>query len=379
MADQGDRLASQRAEIGALVGGRAGAWDVAGELPIELLHKLGAQGALCAEVDARYGGLQAGSRDNGELTAYVGSLCSSLRSIMTSQGMAAATIGRFGDADQRRDHLASLTSGRLAAVAFSEPGAGSDLSAMRTEIRRDGDRVLIDGKKMWITGARYADLLVVAGRHGDDAAVAVVPASAPGVRVEPIPAPLGCRAAGHANIHLDGVRLPPGSVLAGGGQPMSLLLTTALSYGRMSVAWGCVGILRACLNAATGHARSREQSGKPLADHQLIARHLAELFAAEQVSTRVCEHASQCWESRSPDLVIATVLAKHVSAGHAARGAAAAVQVLASAAAQDGHVVARAYRDAKLMEIIEGSNEICQLILAQHAVATAGLSGGSHV
>lgn len=74
---------------------------------------------------------------------------------------------------------------------------------------------------------------------------------------------------------------------------------------------------------------------------------------------------------RLPDAVIATVLAKHVSAGNAAKAAAAAVQVLASAGARDGHVVARAYRDAKLMEIIEGSNEICQLILAEHAVATA--------
>jgi methoxymalonate biosynthesis protein len=381
MADQDGWLAAQREAIGALVGDRADAWDMAGELPIELLHKLGAEGVLCAEVDTRYGGLGARSRDNGELTAYVGSLCSSLRSIMTSHGMAAWTIGRFGDADQRRDHLASLTSGQLAAVAFSEPEAGSDLSAMRTEIRRDGDFVLINGMKMWVTGAQYADLLVVMGHHDDGAATVIVPTSAPGVRVELIPSPLGCRAAGHANVYLDGVRLPAGSVLGGGGQPMSLLFTTALSYGRMSVAWGCVGILRACLNAAARHASRREQSGKPLADHQLIARHLAELFAAEQVSTRVCEHASQGWESRSPDLVIATVLAKHVSAGHAARGAAAAVQVLASAAAQEGNVVARAYRDAKLMEIIEGSNEICQLILAQHAVAAAASSrpGGGHV
>ena len=79
-------------------------------------------------------------------------------------------------------------------------------------------------------------------------------------------------------------------------------------------------------------------------------------------------HASQCWESASPDLVVAAVLAKHVSAGHAARSAATAVQVLGSAGAHDGHVVARAYRDAKLMEVIEGTNEICQLILADHAL-----------
>jgi len=153
-----------------------------------------------------------------------------------------------------------------------------------------------------------------------------------------------------------------------GGQALSLLFTTALSYGRMSVAWGCVGITRACLNAATTHARRREQSGKALAEHQLIARHLAGLLVAERVSTQACEHASRCWQSASPEMGIAAVLAKHVSAGHAAESASTAVQVLGSAGASDGHVVARAYRDAKLMEIIEGSNEICQLILAQHAL-----------
>ena len=118
------------------------------------------------------------------------------------------------------------------------------------------------------------------------------------------------------------------------------------------------------------HASSRTQFGRPLAGHQLVARHLADLFVAEQVATRVCEHASRCWDDGSPDVVISTILAKHVSAGHAARGAATAVQVLASAGAQDGHPVARAYRDAKLMEIIEGSNEMCELMLAEHAVTT---------
>lgn len=360
-------LASERALIGELVGDQPGAWDVSGELPIELLRKLGARGVLCAEVPSAYGGLGASSHENGEFTAYVGSLCSSLRSVMTSHGIAAWTIQRLGDREQRRRYLADLTSGQLAAVAFSEPGAGSDLMAMRATIRPDGDFVVLDGQKKWITVAHYADLLLVLGRYGDNAAFVVVPASAPGVHLERIPNPMGCRAAGHCDVRFDNVRLPASSVLGGGGQSMALLFTTALSYGRMSVGWGCVGIVRACLSAATRHAMHREQSGKPLAEHQLVARHLADLLVAEQVSTRVCEHASQCWESASPDMVVAAVLAKHVSAGHAAHSAATAVQVLGSAGAGDGHVVARAYRDAKLMEIIEGSNEICELILAKHA------------
>ncbi|MFD7668477.1 acyl-CoA dehydrogenase family protein [Streptomyces sp. NPDC059788] len=361
-------LTDEHARIGELVGDRPAAWDVAGELPVDLLRTLGAGGVLCAEVPTAYGGRGADSRTNGELTAYVGSLCSSLRSIMTSQGIAASAIQRFGDRAQRKHYLTELTSGRLAAVGFSEPGAGSDLAAMRTRLRPDGDGFVLDGQKMWVTGARYADLLVVLALHGEDAAAVVVPADTPGVHIEPVADPLGCRAAGHSQIRFDQVRLPASRVLGGGGQSLSLLFTTALSYGRISVAWGCVGILRACLSAATTHARRREQSGKPLAEHQLVAGHLADLLVAERTSAHACEAASRSWDSASPDMVVAAVLAKHASAGHAARGAATAVQVLASAGSQDGHVVARAYRDAKLMEIIEGSNEICRLILSQHAL-----------
>jgi alkylation response protein AidB-like acyl-CoA dehydrogenase len=353
-----------------VIGDAADAWDRAGAIPDDVVHKVAARGVLCAQVPARYGGVGLSCADNGELTAFVGSRCSSLRSLMTSQGMAAWTIQRLGDRPQRQAYLPRLAGGALAAVAFSEPWAGSDLAAMTTRIEPDGDRVVVTGEKVWITGACYADLLVVFGRHGDGAAAVVVPASAPAVTVERIPEPMGCRAAGHAYVHLDGVRVPAANVLAAAGQSTTLLVTTALAYGRLSVAWGCTGILRACLAEVSRHARNREQFGKPLSEHQLVARHVAELLVAEQTATRMCAHASHCWDTRSPEAVPATVLAKYVSARQAAAGAATAVQVLASAGAHNSHPVARAYRDAKLMEIIEGSNEICELLLAEHALGS---------
>ncbi len=361
--------------IDALVGDGPAAWDAAGRLPVELLRKLGAMGALCAEVPARFGGPGADGLAGGELTAHVGALCSSLRSIMTVQGIAAATVRRFGDRAQRAHYLAELTGGRLAAVAFSEPGAGSDLSGMATRIRPAGDdSVVVTGEKTWITGAAYADWIVVLGLHGEagaesaDGAAVIVPADAPGVTVEPVADPLGCRAATHCRILLDEVRLPAAAVLGGGRQPLPLLFTTALTYGRMSVAWGCVGILRACLTAAAGHARTREQGGVVLAEHQLVARHIAELYTAERIATQVCRYATEQGERGAPDAAVSAVLAKQVAATHAARAAADAVQVLASRGFTDGHVVARAYRDAKAMELIEGTTEISQLILARHAL-----------
>jgi alkylation response protein AidB-like acyl-CoA dehydrogenase len=364
-----ERLADACTAVSGLVGDRAESWDLAGLLPEQMLRELAGRGLLCPQVPATDGGLGFGSLLSGEYTAHVGSLCSSLRSVLTSQAMAAWTVQRFADARQRHTYLAQLTHGELAALGFSETAAGSDLSAMTTRIVRDGDTLVVTGEKVWMTAACYADLLLVFGRFEEGAAVVVVPASTPGVRMERIANPLGCRAAGHANVRFDAVRLPSDNLLGGIGQSMSMLVTTALAAGRLSVAWGCVGILRACLAAATGHARTRQQFGKVLAEHQLISGHLAELYAEEQVSTRSCEYASRCWDAHSVDMVAATVVAKYVSARNAVAGAASAVQVLASAGARDGHLVARAYRDAKLMEIIEGSNEICQLMLAEHALS----------
>jgi methoxymalonate biosynthesis protein len=381
MSAEGTRTDGTRSEgvgidiaaIDALVGNGPAAWDATGRIPVELLRKLGGMGVLCAEVPTRFGGLGSTSLANGELTAHVGALCSSLRSVMTVQGIAAAAVRRFGDREQRRHLLGQLTSGRLVCVGFSEPGAGSDLSRMATRIRPVGDGtgdLLVSGEKMWITGAAYADLIMVIGRYGDgpDGAAAMVPTDAPGVSIEPVTAPLGCRAATHCRVVLDDVRIPADAVLGGGGQPLSLLFTVGLSYGRMSVAWGCVGILRACLTAAVDDARTREQGGAPIAEHQLVARHIAELYTSERIATQVCRHASEQWDRGAADAAVAAVLAKQVGATHAARGAATAVQVLASRGFTDGHVVARAYRDAKAMELIEGSTEISQLILARHAL-----------
>ncbi|MEU5261098.1 acyl-CoA dehydrogenase family protein [Amycolatopsis sp. NPDC021455] len=362
-------LADALAAVTAAAGTDASAWDRAGRIPEPLVRELSRGGLLCAQVPAEYGGLGFSSRDNGELTAHTGSFCGSLRSLQTSQGMAAWTVQRLGRPTQREEFLPKLAGGTLAGVAMSEPGAGSDLSGMETAIRADGDAIVVDGAKVWVTGAAYADLLVVFGTYERGAGVAVVPAGTPGVTISPIGDPFGCRAAGHADVRLEHVRLPASHLLAASGAPPAMLVTAALTYGRLSVAWGCAGLVRACRTAAVRHAAGRVQFGRSLSGHQLVARHLAELVTAEHLATLACAHASTRWDEGAPDQAVAAVLAKQVAARQAAESAARAAQVLASAGARDDHVVARAYRDAKLMEIIEGSTEICQLLLAEHALA----------
>ncbi|CCH30840.1 acyl-CoA dehydrogenase family protein [Actinosynnema sp. NPDC047251] len=364
-----DRAAEAAARVSATVGTAADDWDRAGRIPDDVVRPLAEAGLLCPDVPAGFGGPGLTMAELGEFTAHVGALCSSLRSLMTSQGMVAWAVRKLGDQAQQEQYLRRLATGATAAVAFSEAGAGSDLSAMGTTITADGDRVEVTGTKVWVTGSAYADLVLVFGRYGAGGAAVLVPTDAPGVTVTRVADPLGCRAAGHSEVRLDGVVLPAGHLLGGAGMPLEWLVTSVLTYGRLSVAWGCVGMLRACASAAARHAATREQFGKPLAEHQLVGRHLAELHVAEQAATRLCEHAARLWDGGSPDHVVAAVSAKHFAATQAVAGASSAVQVLASAGAVDGHVVARAYRDAKLMEIIEGSSEISQLLLARHSVA----------
>lgn len=366
-----------REKVASLVGDEVESWDTRGKIPSPTLSELGSAGLLCSQVPAKYGGLGCDSRLTGELTAYIGSICSSVRSIVTSQGMAAWTIQRLGNEQQREEYLDALTAGSLAAMAFTEVDAGSDLAAIKTEVHYVGGGIALNGEKVWVTGACYADLLIVVGRLSNGEAVAIaVPAMTDGVDIDPVSQPLGCRAAGHANIRFRDVHLPVTSVLGECGHAMSSLVTTSLTFGRLSVAWGCVGILRGCLKAASTHARFRHQFGRPISDYQLILRHLAMLVALENVSTQVCQNASTNWDSNRSSVAFDAVLAKYISARAAADGASTAVQILASAGASDGHLVARAYRDAKLMEIIEGSNEICELLLAEHALRPLTDTGG---
>jgi methoxymalonate biosynthesis protein len=355
--------------VDALVSDNAAEWDLRAKIPIRILRDFGTHGLLCPQAPKSAGGRGLSSLLTGEFTAYLGSRCSSLRSVMTSHGMAAWTIQKFASHQQRDFYLAELTSGKLAAVGFSEPEAGSDLSAMTTSISRDGRMAVVNGHKVWVTAADYADLVVIYGRLDNGAAAVLVPTSTPGVHLERIADPLGCRAAGHAHVYLDNVRLPIDNILGCTAYSLPLMISASLTYGRISVAWGCVGILRACLGEAASHARARRQFGKPIGQHQLIKRHLAELYVLEQSATRLCERASQSWDSATPDMAITAVLAKHFSACNAVQGAAMAVQVLASAGVKNGDLVARAYRDSKLMEIIEGTNEVCQLILADHVMS----------
>ncbi|MBF6177821.1 acyl-CoA dehydrogenase family protein [Nocardia otitidiscaviarum] len=362
-------------------------WDRDG-LPDAMVERAARAGVLGADRPVAFGGAGCDARELGELAATLGHACTSLRSLLTVHGMVAAAVDRWGTAAQRGEWLPRLTSGELiAALAATEAGAGTELSAVATTFAPDGQDFLVTGTKLWVTFGQRADVYLVLGKVGgspDSASGPTAPGSAPGglcaalvdrhrpgVAVEPADSGLGLRGARLATIRFDRVRIPATQLIAPPGFGLSHVIGTALDHGRYTVAWGCVGLARACLDDAAAHAATRVQGGTALAEHQLIRAMLGRGWADVEGARALCERAADARIAGSPAALIATITAKYAAAAAAATVSERAVQVLGAAGCAPDGRVGRFYRDAKVMQIIEGAQEVAEVTMGEHVVRGA--------
>ncbi|WP_324194440.1 acyl-CoA dehydrogenase family protein [Nocardia blacklockiae] len=346
----------------------AAAWDRDG-LPREMVELAAKCGVLGAD---RAAGPGIGAHELGELAATLGAVCSSTRSLLTVAGMVAAAVDRWGTARQREYWLPRFVSGAtLPGLAVTEDGAGTELAAVRTSLRPDGDGVVVTGRKLWVSFGELADVLLVLARAEKGPVAVLVPTDRPGVRVEPVADPLGLRGARLAHIDLDAVAVPAENVLAPPGFGLSHVVGTALDHGRFTVAWGCVGMARACLAEAAQRAARRRPDGSALADHQLVRAALGRCWVAVEGAEALCRRAADLRAGGDAGAVRATVAAKYAAAAAAARVAREAVQLLGAAGCGPDSRAGRFYRDAKVMEIIEGPAAVAELHLGDHVLTTA--------
>ncbi|MEU9607405.1 acyl-CoA dehydrogenase family protein [Streptomyces sp. NPDC048057] len=352
----------------------ADAWDEHG-LPAEAIRLAAHHGVLGLDRSVDVGGGGADSHELGYVTARLGAACSSLRALLTVQGMVTAGLDRWGTAQQRSEWLPRLVRGeQLAAVACTESGAGTDLSAVACEFRPgSGGDHRVYGRKLWVTFGAVADVLLVLGRAPGGLVAALVETDRPGVRIEPVTGQLGLRGARLAHVTFDGVALPAGQLVAPPGFGLSHVLGTALDHGRYTVAWGCVGMARACLDEAVAHVRGRSQGGASLADHQVVRAALGRHAVGVRAAEELCVRAATLREERDPESIPATVTAKYAAARAAASVSAGAVQLLGAAGCAPGSAVARFFRDAKVMQIIEGADEVAEVMIGSHLL---GLTRG---
>lgn len=310
----------------------------------------------------------------GLLHEEIGRGCSSLRSLLTVHSMALYAVDRWGSSDLRTRWLDALTSGSaLGAFCLTEPAAGSDITAIEASARPDPTGGWhLDGHKKWVTGGERADVLLVFARTERGISTFLVPTDTPGLRRTPVHGLLGTRAALTAEILFDGCRIPPEALLGAEGMGAAIA-AGVLDIGRYSVASGSVGIIQACLDASVRHASTRHQGGALLGEHQLIQKMITEMAVNLRAARALCREAGRLKEAGDPATIIETCAAKYLASTSAMRAALDAVQIHGASGCSTEQPVNRYLRDAKIMEIIEGSSQIQEVLIAQHALASVGV------
>ena len=356
-----------RAFVESEIRPHAGDFDRSEKIPPALIQKLAQQGYLGAGVPPELGGQGMDPVTLGLLHEEIGRGCSSVRSLLTVHHMVAQGILRWGTAGQKQFWIPRLASGQMiAAFALSEPNAGSDAGHVETSATLDSDSYILNGEKKWITFGQVADLFLIFAQCEGEPSSFLLPRTSPGLSVEAIHGMLGVRASMLAKLRLEDCRVAKENLVGRVGFGFSHVAASALDYGRYSVAWGCVGIAQACLEECLEHTGERKQFGKLLKDHQLIRRMISNIVTNLRAARLLCLHAGHLRESGSPDAIVETLIAKYFASGAAMKAAKDAVQIHGALGCSEESPVARYFRDAKIMEIIEGSNEIQQLTIAEY-------------
>jgi acyl-CoA dehydrogenase len=284
------------------------------------------------------------------------------------QGLGSGAITLAGTAAQRERWLPRVSRGEaIAAFALSEPDAGSDVAALTTSARREGDAWVVDGCKTWISNGGIADFYCVFARTGDAAGARgisafVIPAGTPGLtvaeRIEVIaPHPL-------ARLEFANCRVAPDALLGAEGDGFKLAMRT-LDIFRASVAAAAVGFARRALHEGVAHAKSRKMFGATLADLQLTQAKLGDMAAAVDAAALLTYRAAWLRDVKNAKTTKEAAMAKLAATESAQRVIDAAVQLHGGMGVTQGHIVERLYRDIRALRIYEGATEVQRLIIGR--------------
>jgi butyryl-CoA dehydrogenase len=357
-----------RAFADADVAPHAEAWDRDHTFPLETVRQMGDLGLFGLPFPEAYGG------GGGDLTT----LCIAIEEIARADqslaitleaavGLGATPIYRFGTEEQRLRWLPDLCAGRaLAAFGLTEPDAGSDTAGLRTRATLEGDEWVLDGEKAFITnsGTPITSLITVAARTGAvETSMIVIPAGTPGLAVQPAYRKMGWHASDTHGLNLSDCRVPADHLLGEQGRGLAQFLAV-LDEGRVAIAALAVGVIRACLEHAVAYARQRNAFGKAIGANQAVAFACADLQVALDAATALTYRAAWLRDAGKPFKTEAAV-AKLYSTEAAVSATRTATQVFGGYGFMDESPVSRFYRDAKILEIGEGTSEIQRLVVAR--------------
>jgi alkylation response protein AidB-like acyl-CoA dehydrogenase len=344
-------------------------WDRDEAVDRAIVGKLAEVGFLGITLPEELGGTPFDHRGYCLLMEELGRGDSSVRGIVSvSLGLFGKTVYAEGTAEQRAQWLPGICSGEhLGCFALTEPGVGSDAGSLVTRAQRDGDDWLLSGEKIFITNGGWADLALVFARSGSDGprgiTAFVVPTDSEGFSSAEIKGKLGLRGQATASLRLDSVRVPDRNRLGEEGRGFKVAMA-ALSRGRMSLAAGCVGVSRGCLEAAVAYAQQREQFGKQLAAHQLVQDMIADI-AVETDAARALTWLVADLADAGERIDLAASKAKYYASETAVRSANRALQVFGGYGYIDEYPVGKYLRDARVTTLYEGTSQIQKLIIGQ--------------
>lgn len=362
---QRESQGSFRAFVQAEIQPNADRYDQEERVPREIIQSMARQGYLGAIIPREYGGSEMDMITFGLLNEALGRGCSSLRSLLTVHSMVSYAILRWGSSKQKAYWLPRLAAGEtIAAFGLSEPEVGSDAKSIKTTATLDEQSYRLQGRKKWMTYGQIADLFLIFARNGSSISAFLVERDTPGFSVSPITGILGTRASMVAELFLEGCLIPTQNLLGGRGFGMASIASSALDIGRYCVAWGSVGIIRACLEDSLSYSSQRQQFGAYLRQHQLIQQMITEMITNLSAARLLCLQAGYAKDQGDPSTVMQTFIAKYFASVKAVHSANDAVQIHGANGCSSEYSVQRYMRDARVMEIIEGSTQIQQITIA---------------
>ena len=335
---------------------------------IEQAHELG---LMNVHVPTEYGGLGLSAFDGMLVSEELYRGCSGIGTSITANGLGASPVILFGTPEQKARWLPPLIEQPiLCSFALSEPGAGSDVAALRSTAVREGDEYVLNGSKTFITNAGYAEWAVVfaktdasAGRRGMSAFV--VEMGTPGVTIEKHLEKMGQRATDTSAFALSDVRVPAENRLGEEGDGFKIAMAT-LDFTRPGTAIGAVGVAQAAYEHALEYAKERVTFDLPIAMHQAVGFMVADMATEIQASRLLCWQAA--WmldQGLGREATLYSSFAKRFAADTAMKVATDAVQVLGGYGYIKEYPVEKLMRDAKLFQIYEGTSQIQRLVIAR--------------
>ncbi len=343
------------------------------ETPIELIQTMVKEGYLGAMVPKQYGGEGMDALTWGLLCEEVGHESASLLSLLTVHTMVIQALIKWGSEELRNHWLPRLANGEtIGGFGLTEIKTGSDARNTATVAVADGggggggDGYRLNGRKRWISFGQISNLFLILGQVEGQPTAFLVERERDGFSSEPISGMMGFRSAMLAELHMDDCWIPANNIMGRPGFGFSHVIGTALDQGRYCIAWGCLGLAKGCLDASLAYTAEREQFGVSIKEHQLIQEMIADMITQTQAARMLCYNAACLKEKGDPSLIMETSMAKYFASRAAVKIAGDAVQIHGANGCSDQYPVERYFRDAKIMEIIEGSNQMQQIIISKY-------------